>query len=52
MKKRMTCENKTKAIIVKLTADEHEYVKISATERHLSISRLVLEALRTYLKKN
>jgi hypothetical protein len=50
MRKRVTSENKNKAIIIKVTEGEHEYIKISATERRLSMSRLILEALRTYLK--
>lgn len=50
MKYRITPENKIKATTIRTTVDEHSFIKIKAAERGITVSRLVLEAVRVYLK--
>jgi hypothetical protein len=51
MKYRLTQENKEKTIVVKTTFSEHAFIKIKAVERGISLSRLILESVRNYLKE-
>lgn len=48
---RKTLEKKQKAIHVRLTEEELKYVKHVAIERGWSLTRLVLESVRNYLRK-
>jgi predicted DNA binding CopG/RHH family protein len=51
MKYRLTQENKEKCIMVKTTNSEHSFIKIKAAERGISMSRLILESIRSYLNE-
>lgn len=50
MKHRSTPEKKLKMTVVRTTPDEHSFIKIKAAERGISVSRMLLEAIRSYLK--
>lgn len=51
MKIRKTPDNKLKNTTVRTTASEHAFIKVEAAQRGITMSRLILEALRCYLKE-
>jgi len=52
MKIRKTLEEKKKFLSIRITEDERAFLKIKAAERGISITRLVLESIRRYLRED
>lgn len=50
MKDRPTPDKKIKVTLIRTTAGEHCFIKTKAAERGITMSRMILEALRVYLK--
>jgi predicted HicB family RNase H-like nuclease len=45
----MQMDKKTKSLLIRLTKEEHKKIKLEATERGLSISTLIKQALLSYI---
>ena len=43
--------NKTKKIVVNVTPDDHQLLKVLSADNGITISRFVIRALRHYLKE-
>lgn len=42
---------KTKKIVINVTEEDHKFIKMMATDHSLTISRLMLKALKFYMKE-
>lgn len=51
MKHRKTSDKKNSTIIFKVTEEEHKLIKSIATNRSLTMTRFILEAIRTYIRE-
>lgn len=51
MKERRTSESKLKMLMIRLTEEEHKALKLLSVDRGISLTRFVLECVRTYIKE-
>jgi predicted HicB family RNase H-like nuclease len=47
----MIPSKKTKSLMIRLSEEEHQQIKIEAAKRNISISRLVLQSIMFFTQK-